>query len=51
MVSFFCDDLTMKALDKYGGSSKCAMKALKAGCDMLLVCNDRENAKKDNPFD
>ena len=42
----FCDDLTMKALDKYGGSSECAMKALKAGCDMLLVCNDRENAKK-----
>lgn len=33
-----CDDLDMKALDKYGSVSDKANKALDAGCDLALYC-------------
>ncbi len=33
-----CDDLDMKALDKYGSLSEKANKALGAGCDLALYC-------------
>ena len=34
------DDLDMKALAKYHSREEIAVQALKAGCDMLLYCND-----------
>ena len=37
----FCDDLSMKATDSYGSMAQRARLALEAGCDMILVCNDR----------
>ncbi len=42
----FCDDLTMKATASYGSMSERAMLALRAGCDMILVCNDRDRAHR-----
>lgn len=33
-----CDDLDMKALDKFGSVSHRAAKALNAGCDLALYC-------------
>ena len=40
----FCDDLSMKATRDYGSMAKRARLALEAGCDMVLVCNDRDAA-------
>ncbi len=40
----FCDDLTMKATIPYGNIVQRAKRALQAGCDMILVCNDRTAA-------
>lgn len=37
----FCDDLSMKATVSYGRMRRRAAMALEAGCDMILVCNDR----------
>lgn len=40
----FCDDLSMKATQDYGSMAARARLALEAGCDMILVCNDRDAA-------
>ncbi len=40
----FCDDLSMKATRDYGSMADRARLALDAGCDMVLVCNDRDAA-------
>jgi beta-N-acetylhexosaminidase len=40
----FCDDLSMRATRKYGSMPERARLALDAGCDMVLVCNDRAAA-------
>lgn len=40
----FSDALDMGALKNTGSMSKRAELALKAGCDMVLVCNDRSGA-------
>ncbi len=42
----FCDDLSMKATTAYGPMPKRARLALQAGCDMILVCNDRRAAER-----
>ncbi len=42
----FCDDLSMQATRDYGTMAKRARLALQAGCDMVLVCNDREAAQQ-----
>ena len=40
----FCDDLSMQATRDYGTMPERAALALEAGCDMILVCNDRDAA-------
>jgi beta-N-acetylhexosaminidase len=42
----FCDDLTMKATRSYGTMPERARLSLQAGCDMILVCNDRDAAHR-----
>jgi len=42
----FCDDLSMQATSAYGSMRRRGKRALDAGCDMVLVCNDRRRAEQ-----
>ena len=39
-----CDDLSMQATERMGSMPKRARLALQAGCDMVIVCNNRPAA-------
>ncbi len=41
----FSDDLDMQATRQFGSIPECASDALAAGCDMVLVCNNRSAAE------
>ncbi len=42
----FCDDLSMNATSAYGSMAERAIRALEAGSDMVLICNDRYGAEQ-----
>jgi beta-N-acetylhexosaminidase len=44
--AIFCDDLSMHATRDYGTMEERARLALMAGCDMVLICNNRDAARR-----
>lgn len=42
----FSDDVSMKATSSYGSIAQRVKMALSAGCDMVLICNDRSAVNK-----
>ena len=42
----YSDDLSMKALEKFGNIDDNVIKSLEAGCDCIFVCNNRNIVEK-----